>query len=69
MFGLIWHKIGFEAEAFTQSSDLRSSGRMRAQLLIGSLAVASAVMAAEAVGLLPTLWVSRVHDYELSSFH
>ena len=69
MFGLIWHKIGCEAEAFTQSSDLRSSGRMKAQLLIGSLAVASAVMAAEAVGLLPTLWVSRVHDYELSSFH
>ena len=62
--GLLY-KIAGDAETNSQSSDLRSIGRMRLQVLLGSLLlmVASATIAAEALN--PLRWVPGIQHRKM----
>lgn len=53
----IWYKISGEGEASPQSNDIRSTGRMRLELLMGSLFLVSAIMAK---AFNPALWVRSI---------
>ena len=61
--GLVY-KIAGDAETNSQSSDLRSIGRMRLQVLLGSLLlmVASATIAAEASNTPSQDWMRNYFD-------
>ena len=60
------YKISAECEADPQSNeDIRSIGRMRLLLLVGSLLMVSAIMA-EAFN--PTLWVRGIHLRKIMDF-